>query len=99
MKLYPLVTVVERRTLKLPEGIMDNANHPLHTVISSQRSQFSDRLLLPKSRTNRLKKSFVLCGIKLFSSSLGRRANRQTQRTINNTKTMCNNNRTIREIV
>ncbi|KAI3373036.1 hypothetical protein L3Q82_023476, partial [Scortum barcoo] len=32
--------------------IMDNASHPLHTVISNQRSLFSERLLLPKCRTN-----------------------------------------------
>lgn len=36
---------------------MDNASHPLHTVISAQRSKFSARLLLP-SKTNRLKDSF-----------------------------------------
>ena len=47
-------------------GILDNANHPQDTVISSQRSQFSDRLLLPKSQTNRLRNSFVPRAIKLF---------------------------------
>ncbi|KAI3351750.1 hypothetical protein L3Q82_020590, partial [Scortum barcoo] len=43
MKLDSLVTVAESRTL----AIMDNASHPLHTVISNQRSLFSERLLLP----------------------------------------------------
>ena len=55
LKLDPLMSVAEGRTLNKLWGIMDNANHPLHTVINSQRSWFSDRLLLPKSRTNRLK--------------------------------------------
>ena len=80
MKLDPLVTVAERRTLNKLQGILDNTNHPLHTVISSQRSRLNDRLLLPKSRTNRLKNIFVSRAIKLFNSSLGRRANRQTDR-------------------
>lgn len=38
---------------------LDNATHPLRTVISNQWSLFSDRLLLSKSRTNTLKNSFV----------------------------------------
>uniref|UniRef100_A0A674N573 RAB, member of RAS oncogene family-like 3 n=1 Tax=Takifugu rubripes TaxID=31033 RepID=A0A674N573_TAKRU len=33
---------------------MDNDRHPLHTVIHSQRSLISQRLRLPKYRTNRL---------------------------------------------
>ncbi|KAI3375611.1 hypothetical protein L3Q82_003928 [Scortum barcoo] len=58
MKLDSLVTVAESRTLDKLLDIMDNASHPLHTVISNQRSLFSERLLLPKCRTNRLKNSF-----------------------------------------
>ncbi|KAI3376403.1 hypothetical protein L3Q82_016891, partial [Scortum barcoo] len=58
-KLDSLVTVAESRTLDKLLDIMDNASHPLHTVISNQRSLFSERLLLPKCRTNRLKNSFV----------------------------------------
>ncbi|KAI3374422.1 hypothetical protein L3Q82_006245 [Scortum barcoo] len=57
-KLDSLVTVAESRTLDKLLDIMDNASHPLHTVISNQRSLFSERLLLPKCRTNRLKNSF-----------------------------------------
>ena len=40
MKLDPLMTAAERGTLKKQRGILDNANHPLYTVISSQRSRF-----------------------------------------------------------
>ena len=68
-----LVTVVERRTLDRLLDIIDNASHPLHTVISNQRSLFSGRLLLPKCRTNRLKNSFVPHAIILYNSSLGGR--------------------------
>ena len=73
MKLDPLVTVAETRTLNKLLDIMENASHPLHTVINNQRSLFSGRLLLPKCRTNRLKNSFVPQAIRLHNSSLGGR--------------------------
>ncbi|KAI3364906.1 hypothetical protein L3Q82_000931 [Scortum barcoo] len=74
-KLDSLVTVAESRT----RGLWTNcwilwtmpASHPLHTVISNQRSLFSERLLLPKCRTNRLKNSFVHHAITLYNSSQG----------------------------
>ncbi|KAI3366550.1 hypothetical protein L3Q82_000682 [Scortum barcoo] len=48
MKLDSLVTVGRVEDSGLLD-IMDNASHPLHTVIiSNQRSLFSERLLLPK---------------------------------------------------
>ncbi|KAM9732798.1 uncharacterized protein ACNS7B_015119 [Menidia menidia] len=73
MKLDSLVTVAEARTLNKLMDIMADSSHPLHTVISSQRSLFSDRLLLPKCRTNRLKNSFVPSAIRLYNASLGAR--------------------------
>jgi len=73
IKLDPLVTVADTRTLKKLLSIMDNASRPLHTIISNQRSLFSERLLLPKCRTNRLKNSFVPRAIRLYNTSLGGR--------------------------
>lgn len=73
MKLDTLVVVAERRTLDKLLDIIDNVSHPLHTIISTQRSRFSGRLLLPKCRTNRLKDSFVPHAIRLYNSSLGGR--------------------------
>ena len=77
----PLVTVAERKTLdKLLDIIdIDNDSQPLHTIISNQRSLSSDRLLLPKYRTNRLKNPFVPHAIILYNSSLGGR--RKAKRT------------------
>ncbi|KAM9831440.1 uncharacterized protein ACB057_018630 [Neosynchiropus ocellatus] len=66
-KLDSLVTVAELRTLDKLLDIMDNASHPLHTIISNQRSLFSERLLLPKCRTNRLKNSFQAKDERLLS--------------------------------
>ena len=47
-KLDSLVTVAERRTINKLLAILDNVGHPRHTVISNQRSSFSDRVLLHK---------------------------------------------------
>ncbi|TWW77894.1 hypothetical protein D4764_11G0000150 [Takifugu flavidus] len=90
MKLKPLATVAERRTIRVRvrvrnklRSIMDNVRHPLHTVIHSQRSLISQRLRLPRFRTNRLGNSFIPRAIRLFSSSQGgRRANRRTGTTL-----------------
>ncbi|KAK0137859.1 hypothetical protein N1851_025941 [Merluccius polli] len=71
MKLDSLVSVAEERTLNKLLDIMDNVSHPLHTAITDQRSSFSDRLLLPRSNTNRLKNSFVPRAIKLYNSTVG----------------------------
>ena len=85
MKLDSLVTVAEE-TLDKDTG--QTAGHywqcktimsPLHTVISNQWSLFSDSLLLPKYRTNRLKNPFVPHAIILYNSSLGGR--RKAKRT------------------
>ena len=78
-ELDPLVTVAERRTMHKLLAILDNASHPLHTVISSQRSRFSERLLLPKCRTYRLRNSFVPSAIEFHCSLGGRRGNRRTE--------------------
>ncbi|KAI3366236.1 hypothetical protein L3Q82_010045, partial [Scortum barcoo] len=48
MKLDSLVTVAESRTLDKLLDIMDNASHPLHTVISNQR--YRDEILRPLVR-------------------------------------------------
>lgn len=54
-------------------------SHPLHAVTNSQRSLFSQRLLLPKCRINKLRNSFVPWAIKPLNSSLWeRRTNRKT---------------------
>ncbi|TWW61276.1 putative E3 ubiquitin-protein ligase HECTD4 [Takifugu flavidus] len=72
MKLKPLATVAERRTIDKLRSIMDNVRHPLHTVIHSQRSLISQRLRLPKFRTNRLGNSFIPRAIRLEGRDEGR---------------------------
>ena len=72
-KLDCLEAVAEERTTKKLLAILDDISHPLHTAISNQRSSFSDRLLLPRCRTNRLMNSFVHRAITLHSIALGGR--------------------------
>ena len=57
MKPDPLVTAAERRTSNKLLANLDNVSHPLHTVVSNQRRLFSNRMLLGKSNTDRLKSS------------------------------------------
>ena len=72
-KLDCLVTVAEERTTKKLLAILDDTSHPLHTVISNQRSSFNDRLLLPRYSTNRLINALFHCAITLHNSALGGR--------------------------
>ena len=73
MKLDSLVAMAERRTSNRLLAILDNVSHPLHTVISHQRSSFSNSMLLPKCNTNRLKNKISPRAIKLYNTSHGRR--------------------------
>lgn len=67
MKLDLLVMVAEKRTVNKLLDIMDDISHPLYIIISHQRNLFSDRLILLKCRTNRLKDSFVPHASKLYN--------------------------------
>ncbi|KAG2470177.1 RTBS polymerase, partial [Polypterus senegalus] len=50
-------------------SIMKNPGHPLYSVISRQRSSFSDRLLSLSCSTDRLKRSFLPHNMRLFNST------------------------------
>lgn len=58
---------LEEPVIESPSGEEDTGQtagyygqcHPLHTIICNQRRLFSERLLLPKCRTNKLKHSVV----------------------------------------
>ena len=63
-----LGTVVERRTCSTVQSILDNANHPLHTILEGQRSSNSGRLLSLRCRTERYRRSFVPTAIRLYNT-------------------------------
>ena len=65
-----LVTVAEKRTLSKLLTILDDTSHPLRSVISNQRSSFSDRLLLPKCNTNKQKN--CCAGMQISSQGLNK---------------------------
>ena len=70
-KLDSVAEMAERRTLAKTLAILDNANHPLHSALYSQKSNFSNRLLSLSCRTDRLKKSFIPRAIESYNRSLG----------------------------
>ena len=67
-ELDSLVSVAQKRTLNKLLSILDNTNHPLHSIMASQRISFSNRLislegmLCPQN-------SFVLRDIRFFNRS------------------------------
>ncbi|KAK0134631.1 RNA-directed DNA polymerase from mobile element jockey [Merluccius polli] len=68
LRLESFESVVERRTLKKLFSIIDNNQHPLHTVVR-QRSTFSHRLLQLCCRRDRYRKSFLPHAITLYNNS------------------------------
>ena len=69
VQLDSLVVVSERRMLCILHNILDNNAHPLHQVLTSSRSTFSNRLILPRCNTERQRKSFLPVAIRLFNAS------------------------------
>uniref|UniRef100_A0A1A8PFW7 Reverse transcriptase domain-containing protein n=1 Tax=Nothobranchius pienaari TaxID=704102 RepID=A0A1A8PFW7_9TELE len=69
VRLENLEEVSERRMLKKLLSIMDNPSHPMHAHMMDHRSTRSKRLIAPKCRTDRHRKSFVPVAIGLFNSS------------------------------
>ncbi|XP_062868152.1 phospholipid-transporting ATPase IC [Trichomycterus rosablanca] len=70
VELDSLTTVSERRMLSKLKSIMDNTSHPLYNTLERRRSTFSQRLIPPKSTTERHRRSFLPVAIKLYNSSL-----------------------------
>uniref|UniRef100_A0A8C4X371 B30.2/SPRY domain-containing protein n=1 Tax=Erpetoichthys calabaricus TaxID=27687 RepID=A0A8C4X371_ERPCA len=71
MELDSLTSVAERRALSRLLSIMENPLHPLNSIISRQRSSFSDRLLSLSCSTDRLRRSFLPQTMRLFNSTRG----------------------------
>ena len=69
MELDSLKVVSERRMLSKIKTMLDNTSHPLHDMLASHRSTLSERLRLPKSTTERHRKSFLPVAISLYNSS------------------------------
>lgn len=66
-----LTSVAERRALSRLLSFMDNPLHPLHSTISRQRSNFSNRPQSLSCSTDTLRKSFLPHALRLFSSTRG----------------------------
>ena len=69
VQLDSLLVVSERRMVRKLHSILDNNTHPLHQVLTSHRSTFSNGLIPPLCKTERQRKSFLPVAITLFNSS------------------------------
>ncbi|KAK0154710.1 RNA-directed DNA polymerase from mobile element jockey [Merluccius polli] len=54
----------ERRMLTKLTSIMDNTSHPLHDTVGSLRSSFSSRLLHPRCKKERFRRSFIPAAVR-----------------------------------
>ena len=68
VQLNSLSVVSEGMMLCKLHSILDNT-HPLHQVLTSHRSTFSNRLIPPLCKTEHQRKSFLPVAIRLFYSS------------------------------
>ncbi|XP_054642346.1 alpha-1,3-mannosyl-glycoprotein 4-beta-N-acetylglucosaminyltransferase A isoform X3 [Dunckerocampus dactyliophorus] len=60
--------VGERRMLAKLTSIMDNTSHPLHDTVGSLSSSFSRRLLHPRCKKERFRRSFIPTAVRLYNT-------------------------------
>ena len=68
--LDPIEVVGERRTLSKLSSIIVNSSHPLHQTVNDLRSTFSKRLIHPRCRKERYRRSFIPAAIRLHNDTL-----------------------------
>ncbi|TWW61112.1 hypothetical protein D4764_05G0012020 [Takifugu flavidus] len=59
--------VGERRMLAKLTSIMDTPSHPLHETVGALSSSFSSRLLHPRCKRERYRRSFIPTAVRLFN--------------------------------
>ena len=64
-----LEVVMERRMVQKMLSIMDDNTHPLHNLVSKQKSVFSGRLRQLSCRKDRFKNTFLPTAIALYNNS------------------------------
>lgn len=69
LELDTLESVAERRVKDKINTILDNPSHPLHEELWQMGSSFSQRLIPPRCRTERFRRSFVPTAIRLYNNS------------------------------
>ena len=68
-QLVTVEEVVEERMLAKLLATMANPSHPLHTTLDQLRSSFSNRLIQPRCKKERYRKSFLPTAIRLYNTS------------------------------
>ena len=59
--------VGERRMLAKLTSIMDNPSHPLHETVGALSSSFSSRLIHPRCKKERYRRSFIPTAVRLHN--------------------------------
>lgn len=62
--------VGERRMLARLTSIMDNPSHPLHDTVGSLSSSFSSRLIHPRCKKERYRRSFIPTAVRIYNTML-----------------------------
>ena len=73
LELDSLESVAERRLMDKLRAILDNPSHPLHDELWLMGSSFSQRIIPPRCKTERFRRSFVPTAIRLLNSNGGHR--------------------------
>lgn len=61
--------VAEKRMLAKLTSIMDNTSHPLHETVGTLSSSFSGRLIHPRCKKERYRRSFIPAAVRLYNTS------------------------------
>ncbi len=69
LELDSLESVAERRMKDKIKAILENPSHPLHDELWQMGSSFSHRIIPPRCKTERFRRSFVPAAIRLHNSS------------------------------
>ena len=69
LKLDSLEAVAERRMRGKINAILCNPSHPLYDELWQLGSSFSHRLIPPRCKTERFRRSFIPAAIRLYNSS------------------------------
>lgn len=62
-----LEVIVEKRTRTKLKTVLLYDNHPLHNIFRDLKSSFSERLVMPRCSTERLRRSFVPAAVRYFN--------------------------------
>ncbi len=64
-----LEVIVEKRTRTKLKTVLFFEDHPLHNTFKDLKSSFSERLVMPRCSTERLRRSFIPAAVRFFNNN------------------------------